>query len=216
MKLKETKIAAILAVVFVLVVVSRSACAADLIVPHTFSPGTTAKSSEVNDNFETIYSEVNALKKQISSLSTGCADNTREGLTDFVKYPNIAACSGVWSGDIANGATLCGIGWKVCDGNQDALNNLSYAEASAVLGCFAYNAAQDNNNCYSGCAVAVQNGIDTATGIDMGGIGVGCAWKFEGGKMSCIKNGRIDSSCNSGGGCNYNSQMHTGVVCCKM
>ncbi len=69
MKLKETKIAAILAVEFVLVVVSRSAYAADLIVPHTFSPGMTAKSSEVNENFGTIYSEVNALKKQISSLS---------------------------------------------------------------------------------------------------------------------------------------------------
>jgi len=75
MKLKETKIAAILAAVFVLVVISRSAYAADLTVPHTFSPGTTAKSSEVNENFEAIYSELNALRKQIgpAPAGTSCA-----------------------------------------------------------------------------------------------------------------------------------------------
>jgi hypothetical protein len=71
MKFKETKIAAILAVVFILVVISRSAYAADLTVPHTFSPGTTAKSSEVNENFEAIYSELNSLRKQIGPAPAG-------------------------------------------------------------------------------------------------------------------------------------------------
>jgi hypothetical protein len=52
MKFKETKIVVILAVVFVLL---GSVYAADLIVPHTFSPGTTAKSSEMNENLATIY-----------------------------------------------------------------------------------------------------------------------------------------------------------------
>jgi hypothetical protein len=68
MKLKETKVAAILAVVFVSVV---SAFAADLTVPHTFYPGTTAKSSEVNENFEAIYSELNALRRQIGPAPAG-------------------------------------------------------------------------------------------------------------------------------------------------
>jgi len=70
MKFKETKIAAILAVVFVLV---GSVYAADLTVPHTFSPGTPAKSSEVNENFAAIYSELNALRKQIGTTDTSCA-----------------------------------------------------------------------------------------------------------------------------------------------
>jgi hypothetical protein len=70
MKFKETKIAAILAVVFVLV---GSVYAADLTVPHTFSPGTPAKSSEVNENFAAIYSELNALRKQIGPASAGAS-----------------------------------------------------------------------------------------------------------------------------------------------
>ncbi len=70
MKLKETKITAILAVVFVLV---GSVYAADLAVPHTFSPGTPAKSSEVNENFTTIYNAVNALQRQIGTTDTSCA-----------------------------------------------------------------------------------------------------------------------------------------------
>lgn len=73
MKFKETKIAAILAVVFVLVVISRSTYAADLTVPHTFSPGAPAKSSEVNENFTTIYNAVNALQRQIGTTDTSCA-----------------------------------------------------------------------------------------------------------------------------------------------
>ncbi|MEI6261466.1 MAG: fibrinogen-like YCDxxxxGGGW domain-containing protein [Deltaproteobacteria bacterium] len=70
MKFKETKIAAILAVVFVLV---GSVYAADLTVPHTFSPGTPAKSSEVNENFTTIYNAVNALQRQIGTTDMSCA-----------------------------------------------------------------------------------------------------------------------------------------------
>jgi hypothetical protein len=66
MKIKETKIAALLVFVFVLV---GSVYAADLTVPHNFYPGTAAKSSEINENFGTIYSEVNMLKRQSSSLS---------------------------------------------------------------------------------------------------------------------------------------------------
>jgi hypothetical protein len=67
----KTKITAILAVVFVLVVISRIAYATDLTVPHIFSPGTTAKSSEVNENFAAIYSELNALRKQIGPTPAG-------------------------------------------------------------------------------------------------------------------------------------------------
>ena len=66
MKFKETKIAAILVVVYVLV---GSVYAADLTVPHIFYPGTAAKSSEVNENFTTIYNAVTALQGQIDTLA---------------------------------------------------------------------------------------------------------------------------------------------------
>ena len=91
MKFKETKITAILAVVFVLVVVSMSAYAADLTVPHTFSPGTAAKSSEVNENFTTIYNEVNALKKQLSNDWIKLLDNASySGCYEEHKYTPLA------------------------------------------------------------------------------------------------------------------------------
>ena len=78
MKFKKTQIAAILAVMFVLV---GGVYAADLTVPHTFYPGTAAKSSEINENFGTIYSEVNTLKRQSSSLSvTQAMDMVRGSL----------------------------------------------------------------------------------------------------------------------------------------
>ncbi len=73
MKFKETKIAAILAVVFVLI---ESVYAADLTVPHIFSPGTTANSSEINENFATIYSS--ALTVPIKACSVVVGGNWRD------------------------------------------------------------------------------------------------------------------------------------------
>jgi len=73
LKFREKKIATILAVVFVLV---GSVHAADLTVPHTFSPGTAAKSSEVNENFATIYSS--ALTVPIKACSVFVSGNWRD------------------------------------------------------------------------------------------------------------------------------------------
>jgi hypothetical protein len=155
--------------------------------------------------------------KAIPSITTGCANNAaRSGLNDQTKYPDIAACSGTWSGDISNGNSLCASGWQVCNGN-DALNDLSYSSAIAVAGCFATNTANDNYICHSDCLAAVSSGVDTALNIDMGGVGSGCPWVFnDTSKTSCFKNGRIDSSENSGGGCKYNKSVHSGVMCCKI
>ena len=72
MKFKETKIAALLVVVFVLI---GSVYAEDLTVPHTFSPGTPAKSSEVNENFTTIYNAVNAFQVEFIRSSLLAAHN---------------------------------------------------------------------------------------------------------------------------------------------
>ena len=42
--------------------------AADITVPHTFTSGTTIKSSEVNENFSVIYQKINELQAEIQSL----------------------------------------------------------------------------------------------------------------------------------------------------
>ncbi|MCC6746715.1 MAG: hypothetical protein IT371_03595 [Deltaproteobacteria bacterium] len=144
----------------------------------------------------------------------GCADGTRDGLTDPVIYPAIAACSGTWTGDVSTAGSICAAGWHVCRGKEPAVKKVTYAAASAFAGCFAFDAAQDNGACYEGCSKAVTAGVDTAGNIDMAGMGSGCPYKFASGYASCLADGRIDSSENDGVGCNYDKRM-TGVVCCK-
>ena len=51
-----------------MVALAGNVMAADLAVPHTFSSGTTIKSSDVNENFTTIYSEVDMLKNIVSAI----------------------------------------------------------------------------------------------------------------------------------------------------
>ena len=101
--------------------------------------------------------------------TSGCADGTREGLS-ILTYPKVAACGGTWAGDVSNAAPLCGTGWHLCDGSEPALTAVQYTDGIAAVGCFAINAAQDNNTCNHGCAAAVEAGVDTAPNIDMGAI----------------------------------------------
>ncbi|XP_014671248.1 PREDICTED: neurogenic locus notch homolog protein 1-like [Priapulus caudatus] len=75
----------------------------------------------------------------------GCADGTSEGLEQH-KY--LAACSGSWVGHVHNSSHLCGDGWRVCSWyDEDTLRRISWSEAIAVDGCYAYNAAHDNGLC---------------------------------------------------------------------
>lgn len=78
----------------------------------------------------------------------GCADSTREGFLDHLKYPRIAACGGAWSikgahnttpackrqagnsgkiptGKGCNVTDLCAAGWHVCYGKADVLSRNS-------------------------------------------------------------------------------------------
>jgi hypothetical protein len=106
------------------------------------------------------------------------------------------------------------VGWHLCIGGDAALSTISFADATAFPGCFAINAAQDNSHCHPGsCSDAVSAGVDSAANIDMGGVGQDCKLAAPN-QTSCIKNGRIDASENSGTGCNFHPGL-TGVVCCK-
>ena len=44
----------------------------------------------------------------VCCMETGCADRTREGLTDIKRWPRIAVCEGDWSGEI-NGPSAAGV-----------------------------------------------------------------------------------------------------------
>lgn len=152
--------------------------------------------------------------------SEGCSDGTREGFGDTDVYPNVAACAGSWSGQIdgTSAAALCAPGWYVCSpgevaGDHQILAGITYNEARAFDGCFAYNASQDDGMCRP-CTGAYYYD-------DMAAVGASCTGGYYGpGSSSCIGSGRIDADCCSAfltdHSCRQNtSQPHTGVACCK-
>src|SRR5438876_12440788 len=53
------------------------------------------------------------------AAETGCANGTREALTDPQELPDLAACPGEWRGPVANAPGLCPHGWKVRPSNFD-------------------------------------------------------------------------------------------------
>lgn len=157
-------------------------------------------------------------------LANGCADQTREGLTDEKKFPLIAACSGSCTGyiDGSSAASLCSACWHVCRGSDAAVRALSGADAG-FAGCFAYDAAQDCNYCSATCRGIVTDPnrpctvTDDTTDADMAGLGAGCIQEPPT-MTSCLPDRRIDASQGKGNvrsfGCTCNAQL-TGVVCCK-
>src|SRR6266404_396983 len=83
---------------------------------------------------------VAAIPLREAAAESGCADGTREGLTDFQLYPNIAACAGTWTGHVSNGGHICAPGWGVCSStnNSEELKTITFADAVAFPGCFAF------------------------------------------------------------------------------
>jgi hypothetical protein len=148
-----------------------------------------------------------------TAASSGCADGTREGLLDIAAFPNVAACGGSWSGNVANARPLCAAGWAPCLGPHPAVKTITFEAATAFAGCFAIDTAHDNSSCQPSCSRAIQLGIDSASDIDMGAIGRDCRNK-DARASSCLGSGRIDFSRNSGTGCNFAPGL-SGVVCCK-
>jgi hypothetical protein len=147
----------------------------------------------------------------------GCADGTREGFTDWTKYPKIAACAGTFTGwiDESGAKALCAAGYHVCNGGDAIVHAISYTEAKSFGGCFAMDTAHDCNACYTHCrdlgckSCCVSNYESDA---DMGGMGTGCS-DYGSGASSCLANGRIDASTNTFG-CKWAPSV-AGVMCCS-
>ncbi|KAL8616567.1 hypothetical protein ACOMHN_036599 [Nucella lapillus] len=141
--------------------------------------------------------------------SVGCADGSREALLGFER---VAGCLGEWRGHVRNGSVLCGAGWRVCSWYDHALlRNISWRQATAFPGCYAFNAAHDGGRCRE-CR-------DDLEQDDLAGVGAGCSHKHQG-QSSCISGGRIDSSCcvdsHFHRACLHHPEYMTGVLCCRM
>jgi len=76
----------------------------------------------------------------------GCADGTREGFIDATRFPDVAACAGGWVQDLdvsTSASALCAAGWHVCDQTDTEVRAVSFVEATAFPGCFAFRASVD-------------------------------------------------------------------------
>ncbi len=157
---------------------------------------------------------------QDAGVATGCADGTREGFIDETVWPNVAACAGSWAGELTASSAdlLCAPGFHVCEPTDLELRVVTYDDATAFPGCFAYRASNDG---FDGCDALVCAGDEDHD--DMAGVGRGCralsgvAHQGMAGASSCLADGaRVDATCCAasvnGAGCQQTTQ--SGVVCC--
>ena len=116
-------------------------------------------------------------------------------------------------GDVANGMALCAEHWHVCRGTEPAFATITYGQANAFPGCYAYDAAQDNDVCHPDCSSNIGS-VDSAANLDMAGMGATCRYHYVDHRSCMTQGGRIDASENDGTGCNYSSAF-SGVICCQ-
>lgn len=79
-----------------LLALAGSAQAVDLTVPHTFSPGTPIKSSDVNDNFLAILNELKTLRSRVSTIEScniSCSGKKIYYSENFTYNPNYTSLS---------------------------------------------------------------------------------------------------------------------------
>ena len=146
---------------------------------------------------------------------TACADGSREGTMDKVRYPKIAQCNGTWYGSIGStsgtGAPnkLCGLNFHVCNSSAaDQTLMKAVAQSDAFQpGCWSINAANDFGNC-GPCT-------NTADTNDLAGMGASCQGKITNYGTSCISgNYRIDSAVGTCVRNNGQFNWILGVMCC--
>lgn len=194
---------------------------------RTGSPGTscllTGRTDAPNEPRRNGCSWYEDLTGVVCCIETGCADRTREGLTDSKRWPRIAACEGEWSGEVngPSAAALCAEGWHVCSGEDVHSAGVTFAQATAFDGCFSFDAAHDCGNCHPTCIGATVgselNGqcAESATDFSdpaMAGMGRGCSLQPDG--TSCLESGRVNAQVGGDrNGCSHFDRLD-GVVCC--
>jgi len=158
-----------------------------------------------------------------------------------LRYTDVAACAGQWPGDLTDTAAdaLCAPGWHVCDHLDTEMRNISYVEATAFPGCFAYRASNDFADGCEALDCRPPTGVpgqppESSSADDMAGTGRGCGL-LSGVSVppqsvpaaspgACLKDkGVIDAQCCSisdpaklaprPAGCLQRGE--TGVTCCR-
>lgn len=180
---------------------------------------------------DTLVSKIVVLATLVSfaAAQQGCADGTREGFTDLLRYPKIAACAGDTDGVDVNSTaanSFCATGWHVCTGadinaarnDPDHHTAINTADATSFAGKFAYNANNDCQSCQDTCGAravgtghfggcAVRGGSDP----DLACMGSGCTRR--GPRPACLADNRFDSG---NGGCTIRASSNIrGLVCCR-
>lgn len=153
-------------------------------------------------------------------VSVGCADGTREGFGDVTLYPDVAACAGGWTGDLdvsTSASALCASGWHVCDSTDSEVRALTFAQATAFSGCFAFRASVDG---VDGCEpLDCSNDV---THDDVAAVGASCLalsgvsrTAADGGACFADRGVTASQCCSisTAGGCPQRGE--TGVVCCR-
>jgi len=113
----------------------------------------------------------------------------------------------------------CSTGYHVCNGKDMWSSGIGYSQATSVPGCYAYDAANDCDGCFTTCkAAASVNGkggcYDPKT-PDMPGIGAGCHYQTRG-RSECLKGGGMVRADDGSRKCYARkSRGITGVLCCK-
>ena len=166
--------------------------------------------------------------------AAGCADGTREGFTDTLAFPKIAACKGIAPKfNVHNGgnaSAFCASGWHVCSGAEVNRGRgakgtgLTLAQAKGFPGIFVYDANNDCGECHDFCGpsskcaghkgcggCAVSGGSDP----DLACMGSGCITRSS---KACMRDGRLDSGhggCTVDIGGGTSQRKIDGIICCR-
>ncbi len=119
-------------------------------------------------------------------------------------------------------SAICAAGWHVCTGDDMRTGGVTFADATAFDGCFAFDSSNDCGTCHATCLGATAGSelygkcAESATdfsGPSMHGIGRGCA--LQPAETSCLSGGgRVNAQV--GGERNGCRQFEgiDGVACC--
>ncbi len=165
----------------------------------------------------------------------GCADGTREGFIDHLKYPRIAACAGAWaikgahnttpackrqagnSGKIPKGTgcnvtDLCAGGWHVCYGKVDVLSRNPKGCVNIMDGAKgpAFYLARTSSTGAFNCSQDSTKFGGPGTSNDLFGCGdLGCKMK----QGTCTVGGKTCDPLKDCAGCAKGSKCANGSTC---
>jgi hypothetical protein len=71
---RSTILISVISVLFSITVLTTAIASDTIQKPHTFSPGTPAKASEVNENFDALYEKINVLSTEVRELKASTYD----------------------------------------------------------------------------------------------------------------------------------------------